>query len=509
MAGATSVHISLPMRKRPGSGALSCSSTNRTSSVYPDVLLYIGGNWTAGARGRTLDVINPATEEPVGTVASAEAADLEDAAVSAAAGFKVWRGMSAYERGKILHRAADLLRARVAPIARLLTLEEGKPIREAEAEVIGSADIIDWFAEEGRRAYGRVVPARGPDILQTVRKEPVGPVAAFTPWNFPVHLSIRKLAAALAAGCSVILKGAEETPASCAAIAQAFADSGLPAGVLNLVFGDPAEISDFLIAHEAVRKISFTGSTAVGKHLAAQAGRHMKPFTMELGGHAPVVVFEDADLDCAVSTMCAQKFRNAGQICAAPTRFLIQQPVYAAFVERLSSAAMSLRVGDGLDPRSTMGPLANERRLAAMERFVADATARGARLHAGGSRIGNRGYFFAPTVLGDVPVEAEVMNEEPFGPIALCRPFADLDAAVAEANRLRYGLAAYAFSRSQSTVQAIGAALECGMISINHYGLTLPETPFGGVKDSGIGSEGGSEGMESYMVTKFITQSSV
>ena len=477
--------------------------------MYSDTRLFIDGTWKAGARGRTLPVVNPATEEPIGTVAYAEAADLDDAAAAAAAGFRIWRTTSAHERGKILRRAADLLRTRAGQIAPLLTLEQGKPIKEAEAEITGSADIIDWFAEEGRRAYGRVVPARAAGVLQTVRREPVGPVAAFTPWNFPVHLSVRKVAAALAAGCSVILKGAEETPASCAALVQAFADGGVPPGVLNLVFGQPAEISEHLIAHDVVRKISFTGSTAIGKRLAALAGRHMKPFTMELGGHAPVIVFEDSDLDVAVSTMCAQKFRNAGQICAAPTRFLIQEPVYAEFVDRFTSAAMSLRVGDGLDPTTTMGPLAHERRLAAMERYVADATAKGAKLHAGGSRLGNRGYFFAPTVLADVPVHAEAMNEEPFGPLALCRPFADFDAAVAEANRLRYGLVAYGFSRSQSTMAALGAALDCGMISINHHGLTLPETPFGGVKDSGVGSEGGSEGMEGYMVTKFITHLSV
>jgi succinate-semialdehyde dehydrogenase/glutarate-semialdehyde dehydrogenase len=477
--------------------------------MYQDVLLHINGAWRAAAAGQTLNIVNPATEEVIGTLARAGVADLDEALDAAAAGFAAWRKVSAYERSKLMRRAAELVRERREEIATLMTLEQGKPLAESRLEVGVSADVIDWFAEEGRRAYGRVIPARGAGVYQLSVREPVGVVAGFTPWNFPVSQAVRKVSAALAAGCAFILKGPEETPASCAALVRAFVDAGLPAGVLNLVYGVPAEISEYLIPHPVVRKISFTGSTAVGKHLAAMAGAHMKRATMELGGHAPAIIFNDADLDAAAKVLSGAKFRNAGQVCVAPTRFLVQEAVYAPFLEKFTAAARAITLGDGLAAGTTMGPLANDRRVAAMEAFVGDAVQKGASIRTGGKRHGNKGYFFEPTVLTDIPADARVLHEEPFGPLALFAPFGSFDDAIAEANRLPYGLAAYAYTGSASTAAYLGAAIESGMVSINHQGLALPETPFGGVKDSGYGSEGGAEGLEPYLVTKFITQASL
>ena len=471
-----------------------------------DTLLFIDGTWGAGAAGAALPVVNPATGETIGSVARAEPADLDRALAAAERGFKTWRRVSAYDRGKVLRKAGDLLRERAAAIAPILTREHGKPQAEAKGEVVSGADILDWFAEEARRTYGRVIPARSDTVQQIVTKEPVGPVAAFTPWNFPINQAARKVAAALAAGCSVILKGPEETPASCAALVQALADAGLPAGVLSLVFGVPAEISGYLIPHRTIRKVSFTGSVPVGKHLAAMAGAHMKRVTMELGGHSPAIVFQDADVDVAAKILSANKYRNAGQICVAPTRFIVHQEVYEPFVDRFVAAAKAVTVGDGMSPGVTMGPLATARRVEAMEGFIADAVAKGAKVRTGGRRIGNTGYFFEPTVLTDVPADARVMNEEPFGPIAIMLPFTTFDAAIAEANRLPYGLAAYAYTRSLKTAAAVAAAFESGTVSINHHGLAPIETPLGGVKDSGYGSEGGAEAIEAYLVTKFVTQ---
>jgi succinate-semialdehyde dehydrogenase/glutarate-semialdehyde dehydrogenase len=373
-------------------------------------------------------------------------------------------------------------------------------------ETLAGADTIDWFAEEGRRAYGRVIPARAEGVYQLVVKEPVGPVAAFTPWNFPINQAVRKISAAVATGCSIIIKGPEETPASVAALVQAYVDAGLPAGVVNLVFGVPAEISEYLIPHPVIRKVTFTGSTAVGKHLAMLAGQHMKRVTMELGGHAPAIVFDDADVEAAAKILSGNKYRNAGQVCISPTRFLVQEKVYPAFLDKFVAATKAVKVGDGLEKDTRMGPLAHARRIDWMEQLVSDAVQKGAKLETGGKRIGNKGFFFEPTVMTNVPKTARIMNEEPFGPLAPIAPFKDLDEVVEEANRLPYGLAAYAYTRSAKTAAAIGAAIESGMVSINHHGLALPETPFGGVKDSGYGSEGGSEAIEGYLNTKFISQ---
>ena len=476
------------------------------ATTYPNTLLFIDGAWCAAASGRTLPVMNPATGKQIGTLAHAEKPDLDRALEAARKGFDVWRKISAFERSKIMRKAANLMRDRVDMIATLMTMEEGKPLAEAKAEILHGCDTIDWFAEEARRTYGRVIPARAEGVYQLVIKEPVGPVAAFTPWNFPINQIVRKLSAALAAGCSIIIKAPEETPASPAELIRAYADAGVPAGVVGLVYGVPAEISSYLIPHPVIRKISFTGSTVVGKQLAAMAGAHMKRMTMELGGHAPVIVFDDADVDVAAKTMVMSKFRNAGQVCVSPTRFLVQEGVYNKFVDKFVEATKALKVGNGLEASSTMGSLANPRRSSAMETNVADATKHGGKVRTGGHRIGKEGNFFEPTVITEVPNDAHAMNNEPFGPMAMINPFKTFDDAVKEANRLPFGLAAYAWTRSAKTANAIAASVETGMMTINHLGLALPEVPFGGVKDSGYGSEGGSEAIEPYLNPKFVSQ---
>jgi succinate-semialdehyde dehydrogenase/glutarate-semialdehyde dehydrogenase len=473
--------------------------------MYTDVKLYINGEWCDGSAGKSEPIINPATGQVIARLAHAGTDDLDQALHAADKGFKTWRKVSAFDRYKLLRKAGDIIRSRADEIANLMTLEQGKPLAEAKMETLAAGDIMDWFAEEARRTYGQVVPSRAEGVVQLVVKEPVGPVAAFTPWNFPINQAVRKVSAALAAGCSVILKGPEETPASCAALVKAYVDAGLPAGVLNLVFGVPSEISEYLIPHPVIRKITFTGSTPVGKKLAALAGQYMKRITMELGGHAPAIVFGDADVDAAVKQLAGAKYRNAGQVCVSPTRFLVHESVYQKFTDGFVKAAAALKVGDGLDPATRMGPVANSRRIEAMQMFVDDAVSKGAKVLTGGKRIGTTGYFFEPTVLGNVPASARIMSEEPFGPVAPIVPFSSFDEVVAEANRLPFGLAAYAHTRSLKTANAIAAAFESGMVTINHLGLALPEVPFGGVKDSGFGTEGGSEAIQAYLNTKFIT----
>jgi len=474
--------------------------------MYNDVLLHIDGQWRPATGGRTIPVLNPATEEQIGTVPHASEADLDEALEAAKRGFATWKKVSAFDRSKLMRKAAELLRSRADSIARLMTLEQGKPLPEAKMEVMAGADVIDWFAEEARRAYGRVIPARAEGVYQLVIKEPVGPVAAFTPWNFPINQVVRKLSAALATGCSIIVKAPEETPASPAELIRCFLDAGLPNGVVGLVYGVPAEISSYLIPHPVIQKVTFTGSTPVGKHLAAMAGQYMKRATMELGGHAPAIVFDDADVDLASKTLAGSKFRNAGQVCVSPTRFLVQEKVFDQFVDKFVAHAKAVRVGNGLEEGVQMGPLANDRRIPAMEALVADARQKGAEIRTGGNRIGNKGYFYEPTVITGVTREMRAMNEEPFGPMALMMPFRDFDEVVEEANRLPYGLGAYAFTRSAKTANAIASKVESGMMTINHLGLALPEVPFGGIKDSGYGSEGGSEAIEAYLITKFVSQ---
>ena len=476
---------------------------------YPNTLLHINGAWRAARSGKTIPVLNPATEEVIGTVAHAEKADLDEALDAAAAGFLVWKKVSAFDRYKIMRKAADLVRARADMIAPLMTQEQGKPVGEAKMETLAAADIIDWFAEEGRRAYGRVIPARAEGVYQLVIKEPIGPVAAFTPWNFPINQVVRKLSGAVATGCSIIVKAPEETPASPAELIRCFLDAGVPANVISLVYGVPAEISEYLIAHPVIRKVTFTGSTPVGKLLAGLAGKHMKRVTMELGGHAPAIVFDDADIAMAAKTLAAAKFRNGGQVCVSPTRFLVQEASYDQFVETFVAAAKTVKVGNGMEAGTQMGPLAHDRRIPWVEGLMADARQRGAKVHTGGERIGNKGYFYEPTVLTGVGKDARMMNEEPFGPVAMISPFKDLGDVLEEANRLPYGLASYAFTKSAKTANALGNGIESGMVTINHLGLALPEVPFGGMKDSGYGSEGGSEAIEAYLNTKFVTQAGI
>jgi succinate-semialdehyde dehydrogenase/glutarate-semialdehyde dehydrogenase len=472
---------------------------------YSDVKLYIDGEWREGSDGRQIDVVNPATGEVIGRVAHATTADLDAALAATERGFQVWRATSAFERYKIMRKAAELLRERADGIARLMTQEQGKPLAEARGETLAAADTIDWLAEEGRRTYGRIVPARAAGVEQRVVRQPVGPVAAFTPWNFPINQVVRKLSSALATGCSIIVKAPEETPASPAELIRAFADAGVPAGVIGLVYGVPSEISSYLIPHPTIRKVTFTGSTPVGKQLAAMAGEHMKLATMELGGHAPALVFDDADVEQAARLLVGSKFRNAGQVCVSPTRFLIQRGVFETFLERFVALAREIKVGNGLAPDVTMGPLANERRRPALEALIDDARSQGATVQLGGKGSDGPGYFFEPTVLTGLTPQMRAMNEEPFGPLALLVPFDDLEEALAEANRLPFGLAAYAFTASSKTAQALSDRLEAGMLTINHLGIALPELPFGGIKDSGYGSEGGSEALEAYLTTKLVT----
>jgi succinate-semialdehyde dehydrogenase/glutarate-semialdehyde dehydrogenase len=418
----------------------------------------------------------------------------------------VWRATSAYDRAKIMRKAADLVRERAQDIARIMTQEQGKVLPESTGEALVTADIIEWFAEEGRRAYGRIVPGRARGVRQIVVQEPIGVVAAFTPWNFPTLTPARKIGASLAAGCSIVIKASEETPASCVALVRCFVDAGLPPGVINLVFGVPAKVSEHLIASDVVRKVSFTGSVPVGKHLAGLAAKGMKRATMELGGHSPVVVFGDADPEKTADTIAAFKFRNAGQVCISPTRFYVQEPVYDRFLKRFTEFATAVKVGDGLDDGITMGPMANARRLEAMEAMVTDSKGRGGKIVTGGKRRGNQGYFFEPTVVADLPDDSKLMTEEPFGPIAPVTTFKSFDEVVERANSLPYGLAAYAFTSSARTANLIGDALDAGMVGVNSIAVSTPETPFGGVKESGYGHEGGIEGLEAYTVKKFISQ---
>jgi succinate-semialdehyde dehydrogenase/glutarate-semialdehyde dehydrogenase len=384
-------------------------------------------------------------------------------------------------------------------------MEQGKPLAESKAEIMMAAEVTEWFAEEGRRVYGRVVPPRDFSVFQSVVKQPVGPVAAFTPWNFPINQVVRKLAAALATGCSIIVKAPEETPASPAGLIQAFIDAGVPADVINLIYGNPAQISEYLIPHPIIRKITFTGSTAVGKQLAAMAGLHMKRATMELGGHAPVIVAEDADVELAARSILGAKIRNAGQVCISPTRFLVHQDLEASFVKSLVAQINALKIGDGLQDGTTMGPLANTRRLTAVSQFVEDAVQKGAKVATGGQRIGEVGNFFAPTVLTDIAPGSRVFNEEPFGPLIAVKSFTNLDEAIVEANRLAYGLAGYAFTTSLKTAHRITQDLQVGMVWVNQPPMAWPEMHFGGINDSGYGSEGGIEGLEAYLNLKSIS----
>ena len=474
--------------------------------LYPTLSLYIDGQFVGAEGRREQDVYNPATGAVIGRLPHATAEDLDRALAAAARAFESWKKSSPLERSKVLRRVAELARERATEIGRGMTMDQGKPLAESVGEVIFCAEHAEWHAEECRRIYGRVIPARLDGVRQLVVREPVGVCAAFSPWNFPFNQAIRKIAAAVGAGCTIVIKGPEDAPSAVVALARLFHDAGLPPGVLNLVWGVPAEVSEHLINSSIVRKISFTGSVGVGKMLAAKAAQLMKRSTMELGGHAPVIVCDDADIDAAVNLMVPFKFRNAGQVCISPTRFYVQEGAYERFVAGFVSRTQALKVGDGLLPETKMGPLAQARRVGAVAGFIDDAQARGATVLAGGAPIPGSGNFFAPTVIADLPEDSRLMTEEPFGPVAGIVRFKSLDEALSRANSLPFGLAAYAFTGSTRNAQAIGSGLQAGMVSINHLGLALAETPFGGVRDSGIGSEGGSETFDGYLNTKFITQ---
>lgn len=465
--------------------------------------LYIAGEWLDAADRDTHDVLDPATGNPHAALPLATAQDLDRALDAADRGFKAWRATAPEARGAVLSKAAALLRERTDRIARIATLEQGKPQMEAKGEIGLAAALLDFHAGEAQRIYGRVLP-RPAGTRSLVLQQPVGPVAAFCAWNFPVLNVVRKLGPAIAAGCSIIIKPSEETAGSAVEVLRCFQDAGLPGDVAQCVFGVPDTISRHLLASPVTRKLSFTGSVPVGKHLAKLAAETMMKTTMELGGHGPVLVFDDCDLEKTLDTLVAHKFRNAGQVCIAPTRFYVQEGIYDRFAAGFAERTSRIAVGSGMESSTQMGPMANPRRPAAIEELVEDARSAGARVLAGGSRVGGNGFFFAPTVLADVPLSARAMNDEPFGPLALLSPFATVDDAIAHANRLPFGLAAYCFTENGRRQNLLGDAIDAGMIAVNNVRLSWPDSPFGGMKDSGYGSEDGPEGVAAHLVTKTL-----
>lgn len=483
------------------------SAAAAARAAYPRIGLFIDGEWIYQTQS-SQEVRNPSDESILGVVPHAGDEHLARALAAAERGFRTWRNTPPEDRVALIQKAVALVRERADAIARTITLENGKPLAQARSEVARSASFFDWDTAESLRNYGTIVPSE-PQMQKLVMRQPIGPVAAFTPWNVPISSPARKISGALSAGCSIVLKAAEETPGAACALVQCFADAGLPPGVLSLVFGDPARISSTLIASPVTRMVTLTGSVQVGKHLTQLAAAAMKPVLMELGGHAPVLVCEGVD-GAEVGRMAAMgKMRVTGQICASPSRFIVHKSVYADFVSAFARAAGEIRVGDGFQPGVEMGPVANARRLAAMQALVEDAKGRGARVATGGQRIGDKGYFFAPTVLADVPLTARAMTDEPFGPLGACVSVASLDEALEISNSLSVGLAAYAFTNSLHDAERISRELECGVLSINHFGAPGPDTPFGGVKDSGIGREGGATSLDSYTVTKTVLQRTV
>ncbi|HET9208710.1 MAG TPA: NAD-dependent succinate-semialdehyde dehydrogenase [Burkholderiaceae bacterium] len=473
---------------------------------YTAPRLHIAGRWREGRATQRHTVFDPSCGSAIGELSLANHTDLDEVLVAAERGFDAWRQVPAYRRAEALQGAARRMQQRSEEIAPLLTLEQGKPIAEARNEIASTIGVIQWYAEEARRTYGRIIPPRVTGSALHVLREPVGPCAAFAPWNFPLMLSSRKIAGALATGCSVVLKAAEETPASVAAMVACFLESDLPNGALQLVYGVPAEVSRQLLASPVIRKLSFTGSVPVGRELARLSADQLHRVTLELGGHAPVLIFADANLEQAVSQLAGAKFRNAGQICAAPTRFFIERAVYPAFIERMAAACERLRLGPGLATETTMGPLASARRRAAMQPLVDDARGRGARLVTGGSAPDGEGYFYRPTLLADVPRDARAMTVEPFGPLVLAQAFDTEAQAIERSNNTRMGLSAYVYTDSAGRQSRLVSALRVGMVAINHASVSSPEAPFGGVGDSGYGSECGTEGLDGYLQTKFVHQ---
>ena len=477
----------------------------RTVDGYERLELFIDGQWRQGSTAKFESVINPATEEILGVLPHASNDDLDAALAAAQRGFDLWRKTSATERGRVLRTVADLMLANIDSLARIATLEQGKPIREAKLEIVSTAEHLEWLGEEAKRIYGKVLPPTRTGADQKVVYEPVGVVLGLSPWNWPAMMPTAKIGHAIAAGCSIIIKPAEETPGTAIAIARLFEKAGLPKGVLNVVFGVPSEISSYLIASPVVRKVSFTGSTTVGKHLYRQCADGMKKITMELGGHSPVIVFDDVDIEEVATASAARKYRNGGHACVSPTRFFVHDAVADKFIARFTEVAKHLKVGNGLETGVQMGPMANSRRVQAMEELVSDARDRGAKITAGGKRIGNRGFFWEPTVLTDLSADSKIMNLEPFGPLAPISRWSSLDDVITQANGLPYGLASYAFTKSQKYAKEVADALQAGMVGINSFEISGSAVPFGGIKDSGLGREGGTEGLLEFMVQKAVT----
>lgn len=473
---------------------------------YTQLALYINGQWIDATNRETLDVIDPATEQVLGKLPKATEQDVAAAIKAADQSFAQWRDTSPITRSEVLRQTGILLRQRQKRVASIITLELGKPLAEAMGEVIVAAEMFEWAAEESRRLYGRIIPGRNTDIRQMVVHEPVGPVAAFAGWNAPAITPSRKIAAALAAGCSIVIKPSEETAGVALEVVRAVVDAGLPAGVLNVVFGDPGSISEQLMAAQEIKMVTFTGSTTIGKHLAALAAPTLKRLTLELGGHAPVLVFDDCDIDEAVRAITAAKFRNSGQICTSPTRIYVQETVYEAFISKMADAVKKITIGNGFDNEVKMGPMANPRRHVAIEQLIEDAVDQGASIVVGGRVLKEKGWFVEPTIIRDFNNECIAANTEPFGPLALVRSFATFDEAIDEANRLPFGLASYVFTLNSRTAKRASDRIQSGVVCINHCQASLPETPFGGLKESGIGKEGGIEGLAQFLNTKYISQ---
>jgi succinate-semialdehyde dehydrogenase/glutarate-semialdehyde dehydrogenase len=474
---------------------------------YEKLELLINGKWKMGSENKAEPVINPATNEVIGDLPHASKKDLDEALESNLEAFKLWKKESPLNRQKIIENACRNLESKFDQVATNLTIEMGKPIAEAKGELAVGLDVLRWYGEEGKRAYGRIVPSRMSNMSQTVIKEPIGPVIAFVAWNFPVMNVVRKIGGALAAGCTITIKPSEETPGTAIAIGRAFMDAGLPPGVLNIVFGVPSEVSEHLCGSKIPRKLSFTGSIPVGKHLQKLAADNMIRCTMELGGHSPLMVFDDTDIDMAAKISVAGKFRNAGQVCVSPTRFLVQDTVKEQFIKAVINETNKIKVGNGLDDGINMGPLIAERRIDIMKDFVNDAVENGANIEMGGNRMNLEGSFFAPTILTNVSDNTKIMNEEPFGPLLPIDTFNSVDEVIDRANRLDFGLASYAFSNDPKIVSFLKSEIQAGLLAVNSTVVSTPETPFGGIKQSGYGSEGGIEGLDAFLVTRFISES--
>jgi succinate-semialdehyde dehydrogenase/glutarate-semialdehyde dehydrogenase len=469
--------------------------------------MYINGAWCDAQSGRTLAVTNPADESVLAEIAWGGREDAERAIEAAARAFPEWRAASVYDRAKILKKTAELMRDRADRIARALTQEQGKPLAEARLEVLHAADTFEWFAEEGKRAYGRIIPATNTAKRYYATKHPVGVVGTITPWNFPAALPSRKIAPALAAGCTVVSRPADQTPLTLILMFQCLADAGLPAGVANLVMGEPVPIADAFFENRAVRKISFTGSTAVGKELIRRSADQVKRLSLELGGHAPLIVFPDADVQQVAQAAVLGKFRNNGQVCIAPSRFYIHEKIAKDFTEAAVELTRNLKVGNGLDSGTQVGPMFEARALDKTAALVADAQKKGAKILTGGAKSTrfDKGYWFEPTVIREVNGQMKIMTDEPFAPVMPLLDFSKLDDVIAAANATPYGLAAYVFTNDLTVATRMAEGLEAGIIGINDPVPATPQCPFGGMKESGMGRELGIEGLDAYFETKYVS----